>query len=62
MAATAAETLLETFENILISFRCETVFRIIAKMSDTLHAPCQFYKLYIFQLSSVNWLVNDNHL
>lgn len=49
MAATAAETLLETFENILISFRFETIFRITAKMLDTLHEPCQFSNIYIFQ-------------
>ena len=55
MAATAAEILLETFENIVISFRLETVFRIIAKMSDTLHEPCQFYHFYIFQYFNVNW-------
>jgi hypothetical protein len=55
MAATAAETLLETFENILISFRFETIFRITAKMLDTLHEPCQFYNIYIFQ-----WLDKNN--
>lgn len=50
IAATAAEMLLETFENILISFRLETVFRIVAKMSETLHDLCHFYKYFIFQL------------
>ena len=50
MAATAAEMLLETFENILISFRLEPVFRIIAKMPDTLHGPCQFTLILVFQL------------
>jgi len=49
MAATAAEILWVTFENILISFRLETVFRIIAKMQDTLHMPCQIYNIIIFQ-------------
>ena len=43
IAATAAVMLLETFENILISFRLETVFRIVAKISVTLHNACQFY-------------------
>jgi len=53
IAATAAEMLLETFENILISFRLETVFRIVAKMSDTMHGPCQFSKYYIFQYANL---------
>lgn len=50
MAATAAEMLLETFDNILISFRLEPVFRLIAKMPDTLHGPCQFALILVFQL------------
>lgn len=52
MAATAAEMWLETFENILISFVLEPVFRGIAKMFHTMHRPCQFSISDLFQCFS----------
>lgn len=49
-AATAAARLLDTFENILISFRFETVFRNLAKIFLALHSPCQFQFYTIFPI------------